>query len=131
MKFSRKGKKGKVLQTPQEKRDAMSHKNQKNQQWKEEDMAKAQELWDANKHKDPKDQLSKRAIARKLQLPKTTVIERLSGRRVGEGHIAGGKRKARVLTDGKQAGHQAGQNNRNRNRMNRTSTGSPSGSALR
>ena len=34
-----------------------------------------------------------RAIAAKLNLPKTTVIERLSGRTKGEGHIAGGKGK--------------------------------------
>ena len=60
-------------------------------------------LWAANEGKPPKEQL--RAIARQLGLPKTTVIELLSGRRVGEGHIAGGKRKARVLTDGKQVGH--------------------------
>ena len=61
-----------------------------------------------------------RAIAAQLQLPKSTVIERLSGRRKGHGHIAGGKRKARVLTDGKQAGHQVGHFNRNRNRFNQT-----------
>ena len=66
-------------------------------------------LWAANEGKPPKEQL--RAIAKQLGLPKTTVIELLSGRRVEEGHIAGGKRKARVLTDGKQVG----QFNRNHN----------------
>ena len=83
-------------------------------------MDKAEELWQANKTKAKKDQLSMRAIAHQLNLPKTTVIERLSGRRKGHGHIAGGKRQARVLTKGMQAGHQAGQNNRNRNHNNRT-----------
>ena len=82
-------------------------------------------LWAANEGKPPKEQLSMRAIAKQLGLPKTTVIEWLSGRRVGEGHIAGEKRKARVLTDSKQVG----QFNHNRN-CNRTSTGSPSGSLL-
>ena len=82
----------------------MSHKNQRNQQWDEKLIGQAKEMWDANKDKPPKERLSMRAIAGILKLPKTTVIERLSGRRQGEGHIAGGKRKARVLTDGKQAG---------------------------
>ena len=85
-------------------------------------MDKAEELWEANKTKAKKDQLSMRAIAHQLNLPKTTVIERLSGRRKGHGLIAGGKRQARVLTKGMQAGHQAGQNNcnHNRNRNNQT-----------
>ena len=109
-KFSKKGKGGKVHMTPEEKRDAMSHKNKHNQQWKEEKIEEAKQLWKANDEKDPKDRLSMRAIAKKLKLPKTTVLERLSGRCQGEGHIAGGKRKARVLTDSKQVG----QNNRNR-----------------
>ena len=100
-KFSKKGKGGKVHQTPEEKRDAMSHKNKRNQQWKEEKMEEAKQLWEANKDKPPKERLSMRAIASQLKLLKTTVIERLSGRRKGEGHIAGGNRKARVLTDGK------------------------------
>ena len=114
-KFSKKGKGEKVHLTPEEKRDKMSHKNKKNQQWKEELIEEAKVLWEANKTKPPKEQLSMRAIAAKLNLPKTTVIERLSGRRKGEGHIARGKRKARVLMDGKQVGQQAGQNNCNYN----------------
>ena len=77
-------------------------------------------MWTANEGKPPKEQLSMRAIAKQLGLPKTTVIEWLSGRSIGEGHIVGGKRKARVLTDGKQTG----QFNHNRNR-NQTSTRSP------
>ena len=103
-KFSKKGKGGKVHMTPEEKRDAISHKNKKNQQWKEEKIEEAKQLWKANDEKDPKEKLSMRAIARKLKLPKTRVIKRLSGRCQGEGHIAGGKRKARVLTDGKEVG---------------------------
>ena len=83
-------------------------------------MDKVEELWEANKTKAKKDQLSMRAIAHQLNLPKTTVIERLSERRKGHGHIAGGKRQARVLTKGTQAGHQVGQNNHNHNRNNRT-----------
>ena len=83
----------------------------KNQQWKEEKIEETKQLWKANDDKDPKERLSMRAIAKKLSLWKTTVIERLSGRRQGEGHIAGGKRKARVLRDGKQVD----QNNRNHN----------------
>ena len=121
-KFSKKGKGGKVHKTPQEKRDAMSHKNQKNQRWKEQKIEEAKVLWAANEGKPPKEQLSMRAIAKQLGLPKTTVIERLSGRTVGEGHIAGGKRKTRVLTDGKQAGQF---------NHNQTSTGSPSRSSSR
>ena len=89
----------------------MSHKNQKNQRWKEEKTEEPKVLLAANEGKPPKEQLSMRAIAKQLGLPKTTVIEWLSGRTVGEGHIAGGKSKARVLTDGKQAG----QFNRNHN----------------
>ena len=119
-KFSKKGKGGKIYLTPEEKKDAMSHKNKKNQQWKEELIEEAKVLWEANKMKPPKEQLSMRAIAAKLNLPKTTVIERLSGRRKGEGHIAGGEKKARVLTDSKQAGQQVGQNNHNRNLFNWT-----------
>ena len=84
-------------------------------------------LWAANEGKPPKEQLSMRAIAKQLGLPKTTVIEQLSGRRVGEGHIAGGKRKARILTDGKQMDQF---NCNHKCNHNQTSTGSPSGSPL-
>ena len=53
-----------------------------------------------------------RAIAKKVGISKTTVIERLSGRRQGSGHIAGGARKSRIMSKGTQAGHQAGHFNR-------------------
>ena len=53
-----------------------------------------------------------RTIAKKVGIGKTTIIERLSGRRQGSGHIVGGKQKAQILMKGKQAGHQAGHVNR-------------------
>ena len=92
-KFSKKGKGGKVHQSPQEKRDARSHKSKKNQKWKEGDMEKAFELWDANDNLPPSERLSMRAIAKQVQVPKTTIIERLSQCRKGKGHIAGGRGK--------------------------------------
>ena len=49
-----------------------------------------------------------RTIMKKVGIAKTTIIERLSGRRQGSGHIVGGKWKARILMKGKQAGHQVG-----------------------
>ena len=72
--FSKKGKGGKVHRTEDEKRDAMSHKNQKNQRWPEEKIEEAKQLWEANKDKPPKERLSMRAIAAKLQLPQTTLV---------------------------------------------------------
>ena len=86
----------------------MSHKNQCTQQWKAEKMDQAQALWKANDNLPPDHRLSMRAIAKKVGIGKATIIERLSGRRQGSGHIARGKHKARILTKGKQAGHQAG-----------------------
>ena len=91
VKFSKKGKGGKTLLTPEQKRKAMSHEGKRNQLWKEQQMDKAQKLWEENKNKEAKDRLSMRAIAIECELPKTTVIEHLSGRRKGTGHIAGGK----------------------------------------
>ena len=104
MKFSKKGKGGKTLQTPDEKRKAMSHKGRKNQTWKEQQMDRTEELWLQKEDKSPKDKLSMRAIAVMFGLPKTTVIERLSGHCKGHGHITGGKRQPRVLSKGEQAG---------------------------
>ena len=51
-KFLTKDKGGKTLQTPQQKRDAMSHKGKKNQAWKESQMDRVEELWEANKTKE-------------------------------------------------------------------------------
>ena len=106
-KFSAKGKKGKKHLTPQQKQDRMSHKNQRNQQWKAEKMDQAQALWKAYDDLPPDQRLSMRAIAKKVGIAKTTIIERLPGRGQGSGHIVGGKWKARILMKGKQAGHQA------------------------
>ena len=107
-KFSTKGKKGKRHLTPQQKQDWMSHKNQHTQQWKAEKMNQAQALWKANDNLPPDQRLSMRAIAKKVGIGKTTIIEMLSGRRLGSSHIARGKCKAWILTKGKQVGHQAG-----------------------
>ena len=98
----------------------MSHKNQHTQQWKAEKMDQAQALWKANDNLPPDHRLSMRAIAKKVGIGKTTIIERLSGRRQGSGNIARGKHKARILTKGKQAGHQAGHFN-HFNHFNQTS----------
>ena len=98
----------------------MSHKNQRTQQWKAEKMDQAQALWKANDDLPPDQRLSMRAIMKKVGIGKTTIIERLSGRRQGSGHIVGGKKKAQILTKGKQAGHQVGHINRF-NHFNQTS----------
>ena len=50
-----------------------------------------------------------RTIAKRVGIGKTTVIERLSGRYIGTGHIAGGARKSE-------------------NNVKRYASGSPSGS---
>ena len=88
-------------------REASSGKNKKEQQWTQEDIDKAFDLWEANKDKPPEEQLSKRQISIDTGVPYTTVCERLSGRRGGgrRGKIAGGKRQPRVLNKGKQAGN--------------------------
>ena len=104
-KFSKVSRSGKAKLMPQEKKDNMSHIGKRNQQWKAAKMQEAQNLW-ANL--PPDKQLSMRAIAKRVGIGKTTVIERLSGRHQGSGHIAGGARKSRVMLKGMQAGHQAG-----------------------
>ena len=108
------------MQTPDEKRKAMSHKGRKNQTWKEQQMDRAEALWLENEEKRPKDKLSMRAIAVMCGLPKTTVIERLSGHHKGHGHIAGGKREPGVLSKCEEAGQQVGQNNHNCNCFNQS-----------
>ena len=86
----------------------MSHKGMKNQKWKEADMERTMELWDVNEDLPPSEKLSMRAIAKQVKVPKTTIIERLSWYRKGKGHITGGRRKARVLTDGKSSWSSSG-----------------------
>ena len=83
-------------------------------------MDQAQALWKANEDLPPDQRLSMRAITKKVGICKTTIIERLSGRRQGSGYIAGGKQKARILMKGKQARHQAGHIN-HFNHFNQTS----------
>ena len=92
-KFSAKGKKGKKILTPQQKKDKMSHKNQCIQLWKAEKMDEVMSLWKQNENLPPDKRLSMRAIAKKVGIGKTTIIERLSERHQGQGHIAGGKCK--------------------------------------
>ena len=91
--------------TKWERKLASSHKGQKNQKWKVEQMEKAEALWKKNAELPPDKRLSMRAIAREVGIGKTTIIERLSGRRKGMGHIAGGNRRGQVLMKGNQMGH--------------------------
>ena len=137
-KFSKKSRSGKAKLTAQEKRDNMSHKGKRNQLWKAAKMQEALDLWAQNDNLPPRQQLSMRAIAKKVGISKTTVIERLSGRRKGGGHIAGGARKSRIMLKGTQAGHQAGHFNRFNHLtevltevLTVSSSGSSSGSVVR
>ena len=107
-KFSNKLRSGKVKLMPQEKKDNMSHIGKRNQQWKAAKIQEAQDLWAQNVNLPPDKQLSMRAIAKRVGIGKTTVIERLSGRHQGSRHIAGGARKLRIMSKGMQAGHQVG-----------------------
>ena len=107
-KFSKKSRSGKAKLMPLEKRDNMSHKGKRNQQWKAAKMQEAMDLWAQNDNLPPHQQLSMRTIAKRVGISKTTVIERLSGRCKGSGHIAGGARKLRIMLKGMQGGHQVG-----------------------
>ena len=53
-------------------------------------MERAFELWDENDSLPPGKKWSMRAIAKEVKVPKRTIIERLSQRRKGKGHITGG-----------------------------------------
>ena len=64
-------------------------------------MDEAQDLLKQNQDLPPDKKLSYRTIAKKVGIPVTTIIERLSRRRKGNGPIARGACKARVLSDGK------------------------------
>ena len=59
----------------------MSHTGKRNQQSKAAKMQDTQNLWAQNANLPPDKQLSMRAIAKRVGIGKTTVIERLSGRR--------------------------------------------------
>ena len=69
-KKSNKGRFGKTKQTAEEKKRAMSHKDQKTQKWKAERMDEAFRLWEENKDLPPDKQLSMRAIAEKVGIGK-------------------------------------------------------------
>ena len=120
-KFLKKSRSGKAKLMPQEKRDNMSHIGKRNQQWKAAKMQEAMDLWAQNDNLPPNKQLSMRTIAKRVGIDKTMVIERLSGRCKGSGHIAGGARKSRIMSKGMQVGHQVGHFNRF-NHFNQTFT---------
>ena len=120
-KFSKKLRSGKAKLMHQEKRDNMSHIGKRNQQWKAAKMEEAIDLWAQNDNLPPDKKLSMRTITKRVGIGKTTVIERLSGRRKGTGHIARGARKSRIMSKGMQAGHQVGHFN-HFNHFNQTFT---------
>ena len=86
---------------------ASAGEGSKEQLWSVANLDLAFDLWEANKHKPPKEKLSKLAISKQTGIPYTTVCEQLSGCRGGgrRGKIAGGKRQSKVLDEGKQAGN--------------------------
>ena len=82
-------------------------------------MQEARDLWAQNDSLPPDKKLSMRTIAKKVGIGKTTVIERLSRRYKGTGHIAGGARKSRIMMKGMQADHQVGHFNHFNSTFNR------------
>ena len=91
---------GPAVNDEEEKGPGSSHKGLKNQRWKAKQMDKAERLWEKNKTLPKHEQLSMRRIAEIVGIGKTTVTERLTGWRKGHGHIAGGRRQPRVLSQG-------------------------------
>ena len=92
-------------------KDHSAHRNVRLQTWDVAQIDQAEAIWAEELKKAPHQRLSWRRIAQMVNLPKTTVAERLSGRRKGHGKIAGGHRRGRILTEGNfccQAGQQAG-----------------------
>ena len=84
-------------------RAASSGKNQKEQNWSEQDMDRAFNMWENNQDLSLQERKSKRQISLETGISYTTLCERLSGRRGGgcHGKIAGGKHQARILDTGK------------------------------
>ena len=84
-------------------RAASSGKNQKEQNWSEQDMDRAFNMWENNPNLPPQERKSKRQISLETGIPYTTLCESLLGRRGGgcHGKIAGGKCQARILDTGK------------------------------
>ena len=58
-----------------------------------------------NQTLEPSKRLSMKTIAKKVDTWKTIVIKKLSDRREGNGHIAGGYCETQILMQGKQVGH--------------------------
>ena len=87
----RRGKYGRII-APRKK--ASAGYKVKEQQWSASELDRAFDLWEANKTKPKDQQMSKLAISKEVNIPYTTICERLSGRRGGgkRGKIVGGKR---------------------------------------
>ena len=99
-KEERRGKDGRKIGP---RRAASSGKNQKEQNWSEQDMDRAFNMRENNQDLPPQERKSKRQISLETGIPYTTLCERLSGRRGRgcHGKIAGGKCQARILDTGK------------------------------
>ena len=99
-KEERRGKDGRKIDP---RRAASSGKNQKEQNWSEQDMDRAFDMWENNPNLPPQERKSKRQISLETRIPYTTLCKRLLGRRGGGccGKIAGGKCQARILDTGK------------------------------
>ena len=100
----RRGKDGRIIAP---RKPASAGFKVKEQKWDAKELDRAFDLWEANKTKPKAEQMSKLAISKEVNIPYTTICERLSGRRGGgkRGKIAGGKRTPQVLDEGKQAGN--------------------------
>ena len=87
----RHGKDGRIIAP---RKPASAGYNVKEQKWPASELDRAFDLWEANKTKPKDQQMSKLAIPKKVNIPYTTICERLSGRRGGgkRGKITGRKR---------------------------------------
>ena len=100
-KYSAKGKKGTAKGTAKPRKEhhkikwnpKSAHKGEKIQNWTEEDMQEALDLFKEGK-------LSQRAIARKTGIHVATLNKRFRGLVKGTGHWLGGNRSGKVLTYG-------------------------------
>ena len=99
-KYSTKGKKGSAKGTAKTRKEhkikwnpKSAHKGEKIQNWTEEDMQEALDLFKEGK-------LSQRAITRKSGIHVATLNKRFRGLVKGTGHRLGGNRSGKVLTYG-------------------------------